>query len=187
MVVDIRPLLTFIFALFKLCRQNLTMPSLFQHAAPAEPVVCPVDVQVLSPEAHFGESDSEMTTAADSAEDVHDLKEYSRRRFALQTRKNVVSWELDNVLREIEDTERYISKLRRELARLDPTDCSGHTLAHLDFFTKELVEQRNELKELDAKRQALEVLLQDIFTRARILQERHARLNASTSDDYAPS
>lgn len=187
MVVDIRPLLTFIFALFKLCRQNLTMPSLFQHAAPAEPVVCPVEVQVLTPEAHVSESDSEMTTAADSAEDVLDLKEYSRRRFALQTRKNVVSWELDNVLREIEDTERYISKLRRELARLNPTDNSGHALAHLDFFTKEIVEQRNELKELDAKRQALEALLQDILARAMILQERRVSLDTSASNGPAPS
>ncbi|EJT52952.1 hypothetical protein A1Q1_00699 [Trichosporon asahii var. asahii CBS 2479] len=161
------------------------MPSVFQPPSPADPIVCHVDIEVVTPEYLIGESDSE-TMAAD-AEDIHDLKEYSRRRFALQTRKNVVSWELNNILREIEDTERYIAKLRRELARLDPSDDSGHTLAHLDFFTKELVEQRKELKELDAKRQTLEVLLQDIFARARVLQERRASLTASASDDAVPS
>lgn len=159
------------------------MPSLFQQPPlPAEPVVCPIDIQVMTPDAHTGESDSEITAAVSSAEDVHDLKEYSKRRFALQTRKNVVSWELNNIVREIEDTERYISKLRRELSQLDPADDSGHTLAHLDFYAKELVEQRKELKELDAKRQTLEVMLQDIFTRARVLQQRRASLTDSASD-----
>lgn len=186
MVVDIRPLLAFIFALFNLCRQSFTMPSVFQPPLLAEPVVCPVDDQVVTPEYLIGESDSEMTTAAD-AEDVHDLKEYSRRRFALQTRKNVVSWELDNIIREIEDTERYIAKLRRELARLDLNDDSAHTVAHLDFFTNELVEQRQELKELDEKRQALEVMLQDIFARANVLKQRRATLSPSASDEAVPS
>lgn len=185
MVVDIRPILTFFFALFTLCRQSLTMPSVVNPPPLAEPVVCHVDIEVVTPDYFIGESDSEIMAA--DAEDVNDLKEYSRRRFALQTRKNVVSWELNNILREIEDTERYIAKLRRELARLDSNDDSGHTLAHLDFFTKELVEQRKELKELDAKRQTLEVMLRDIFTRARVLQERRASLTASASDEAVPS
>lgn len=139
---------------------------------PAEPVICSIEARVPTPEAHSGDSDSEKTAAAIDGDDTLDMKEYSRRRFALQTRKNVVSWELNNVLRDIEDTERYITKLRRELAELDPADDSGAALVHLDYFTTELVDQRQELKDLDTKRRALEVILQDIFDRARALQQR---------------
>lgn len=158
------------------------MPARFQRPpSPAEPIVCSVDIEVMTPNAHPEGSDEEYNAGPDSLVDVRDWKEYSRRRFALQTRTNVLSWELNNVIREIEDTERYISKLRRELAKLDPTDDSGHALAHLDFYTIELVEQRKELKELDAKRRTLEVMLQDIATRARDLQQRRESLNSTSS------
>lgn len=121
------------------------------------------------------EAHEELSTpdeiAASTYEELLAIKGDSVGPSSVQTRKNLAHWKLDSVNRDIEDTERYIRKLRLNIRLIHPSDNSVTALVHLDYYAAELVEQRQELKELAIRRDALEKILDDLLVTEQALDE----------------